>query len=276
MTQLKFQYHEQPGFTKVVSPENSVLDYVSLGILRQNTGDVAYHGNSGKEEVGLVILSGSASIRVGNCIWEHLGKRTSVYAGAATTIYVPPDTPYQIAAIDGPLELAITGARSERPGTPTLITPSQVWKHPRGVGNWERQISDLITHVNPISERLYLIEVITPPGNWSSVPPHKHDTDRPQVESQTEEIYYFKIDPPQGFGFQRIYTDDRQLDEAIVVENNTATIQPRGYHPVANHPGYQMYYLNVLAGEKRGMIQFDDPAHAWVKTLEPKFNTERA
>jgi 5-deoxy-glucuronate isomerase len=276
MTQLKFQYHKQSGFTHVVSPKNSVLEYVSLGILRQNAGDAPYKGNSGNEEVGLVILSGHAHICAGDFSWERLGERASVFDGAATIVYVPPKTPYQITAVDGPLELAITGARSDKPGTPTLITPSGVWEHGRGIANWERSISDLITHVNPISERLYLIEVITPPGNWSSVPPHKHDTDRPEVESQAEEIYYFKIDPPQGFGFQRVYTDDRQLDEAIVVENNTATIQPRGYHPVANHPGYRMYYLNVLAGEKRGMIQYDDPAHAWVKTLEPKQKVEEA
>ncbi len=274
--QLKYQYQEQTGFTKIVSPDNSVLEYVSLGILRLNPGDAPYVANSAGEEIGLVILSGVARITAGECVWDRVGARASVFDGAATVVYVPPGTDYQIEATEGLIEVAIGGARSDRPGKPTLITPQDIWEHPRGVANWERHISDLITHINPVSERLYLIEVITPPGNWSSVPPHKHDTDRPPIESEAEELYFFKTDPPQGFGFQRIYTDDHSIDEAIVVENNTVTLQPRGYHPVANHPGYRMYYLNVLAGAKRGMIQYDDPAHAWVKNLEAQHKTEES
>ncbi|MBZ0307920.1 MAG: 5-deoxy-glucuronate isomerase, partial [Anaerolineae bacterium] len=135
--------------------------------------------------------------------------------------------------------------------------------------NWERHIYDLITTVNPVSQRLYLIEVITPPGHWSSVPPHKHDVDNPPHESANEEIYFYKFKPEQGFGFQRVYTDDGSLDETCLAVHNSAIIQPRGYHPVANHPGYQMYYLNIIAGEKRALIPHDDPQHAWVKDVEP-------
>lgn len=265
MTQLKYQYQPQDGFASVVSPANSVLKYVSLGVLRLKPGDAPYRNNSNHEEVGLVVLSGTARIVAGQCVWDRVGQRATVFDGPASVVYVPPATEYQIEAVEGVIEVAIGGARSDQPGTPILITPEDVWVHPRGSDNWQRNIFDVITHVNPISQRLFLIEVITPSGNWSSVPPHKHDTDAPPIESQAEEIYFFKTDPPQGFGFQRIYTADGSIDEALVVENNTATIQPQGYHPVANHPGYQMYYLNILAGEKRGMIQFDDPAHAWVK-----------
>jgi 5-deoxy-glucuronate isomerase len=268
MPQLKFQYQPQHGFTRVVSPANSPLEYVSLGVLCVDTDDAPYVGNSGSEEVGLVVLRGVCRITAGDQAWDRVGGRKSVFDGPASVVYVPPATPYQIAVIEGPLEVAITGALADKTDTPTLISPDDVWVHPRGTANWERSIRDLITHVNPVSQRLYLIEVITPPGNWSSVPPHKHDRYEPPIESKAEEIYFFKIEPEQGFGFQRVYTDDRSIDEAIVVENNTVTIQPRGYHPVANHPGYQMYYLNILAGAHRGMIQYDDPVHAWVKTLE--------
>src|SRR5262249_36630343 len=143
----------------------------------------------------------------------------------------------------------------------------------RGIWNWERHIHDAITHINAVSQRLYIIEVYTPPGNWSSVPPHKHDQQNPPAESAAEEIYFFKMLPEQGFGFQRVYSDDRTRYEPYVVEHNTAVIQPRGYHPVANHPGYQMYYLNIIAGEKRGLIPYDDPAHAWVKNIEAVIKT---
>lgn len=268
MTQLKFKYEPGPGLRHVVSPKNSVLKYVSLHILQLTPYDSPFGANSGDEELALVVLSGVCAISAGIHRWEHVGGRRNVFQGAAHTVYVPCGTDYEVRAVGGPVEVAIGGARSDRPGEPTLITPEQVYRQKRGVWNWERHIFDLITHVNPVSQRLYAIEVITPPGNWSSVPPHKHDRDNPPYETELEEIYFYKMHPEQGFGFQRIYTEDRSLDEVCLVENNIATIQPAGYHPVANHPGYQMYYLNILAGEKRGMIQYDDPQHVWVKDVE--------
>lgn len=264
---LSYQYQAQAGLVQVVSPQNSPLQYVSLHVLQLQTGE-AYQGYSGNEELALVILTGRCHIKAcGKYEWQNLGGRRDVFEQPATTAYIPPQTQYEIIALT-PLEVAIGGARSDASSDPQLITPGQVHYTKRGVWNWERHIYDVITTVNPVSQRLFIIEVITPPGHWSSVPPHKHDTDNPPFESNCEEIYFYKMKPQQGFGFQRIYTDDGDLDEVCLVQHNTATIQPRGYHPVANHPGYQMYYLNILAGEKRGMIQYDDPQHAWLKDVE--------
>jgi 5-deoxy-glucuronate isomerase len=120
-----------------------------------------------------------------------------------------------------------------------------------------------------IPQNLIVGETINPPGNWSSSPPHKHDVDDLPMESKLEEVYFYKLKPQQGFGLQRIYSDDGDLDEAYVIRDGDTVAFPRGYHPVVAAPGYQLYYLWVLAGEKRIMCPNDDPDHAWVKDTEP-------
>jgi 5-deoxy-glucuronate isomerase len=118
------------------------------------------------------------------------------------------------------------------------------------------------------------VEVYTPPGNWSSYPPHKHDHHRTDgrgalLEADLEEVYFYKIDRPDGFAIQRIYTDDRTLDRTIVATNDDLVLIPGGYHPVAAAPGYTVYYLNFLAGSAKSLASADDPAHAWVKQAWP-------
>jgi 5-deoxy-glucuronate isomerase len=114
------------------------------------------------------------------------------------------------------------------------------------------------------TESLLIAEVITPGGNWSSYPPHKHDRLAEPEESALEEIYYHRLNPTQGFAFQRVYTDDRSLDETVCVEDGDVVLVPRGYHPVGAPHGYDLYYLNVMAGPKRTWIFNNDPAHAWI------------
>jgi 5-deoxy-glucuronate isomerase len=270
MPQLKFQYQSAPGLQTVVSPDNSSLFYTSLRVLQLRDGET-FEGNSGAEEHGLVVMSGACSVTVEgkNNVTYSVSGRRDVFEKRSAVVYIPAGTPYRVMAVGGtPLEIAIGGALSDRAGSPALIAPEQLRYEKRGAWNWERHIYDSITTVNPVSQRLFLIEVYTPPGNWSSVPPHKHDVDNLPYESAAEEIYFYKMKPEQGFGFQRVYTDDRSLDEVVLAEHNSAVIQPRGYHPVANHPGYQMYYLNVIAGEKRALIPADDPQHRWLKDVE--------
>jgi 5-deoxy-glucuronate isomerase len=275
MPQLKFMYQPTQGLQTVVSSENSILQWISLRVLQLAAGET-YTGNSGDEEQALVLMSGTCAVTCGDQRWEQVGGRMHVFAGGSYTVYAPPRTAYTVTAGNAPVEIAIGGAKATREGTPTLITPAMLKQEKRGVWNWERNICDVITTVNPISERLFIIEVYTPPGNWSSVPPHKHDRDAIPYESNAEEIYFFKMKPEQGFGFQRIYTEDGSIDEAVVAQHNCATIQPRGYHPVANHPGYQMYYLNIIAGEKRALIPHDDSQHVWVKDVEAVIKTRNS
>jgi 5-deoxy-glucuronate isomerase len=120
------------------------------------------------------------------------------------------------------------------------------------------------------SSRLVVVEVYTPSGNWSSYPPHKHDehiVDQAGnvLEADLEEIYFYKIDRPEGFAYQRIYTSDRKIDELIMARDSHLVLSPQGYHPVVAAPGYNCYYLNMLAGSAQSLAATDDPDHAWVK-----------
>ena len=133
----------------------------------------------------------------------------------------------------------------------------------RGHGSNTRYVRDILPQDSP-AEALLVVEVITPPGHSSSYPPHKHDTDDIPAESFLEETYYHRLDPPQGFAFQRVYTDDRSLDEAMTVEDRDVVMVPRGYHPVIVPHGYTSYYLNVMAGPQRVWHFHNDPAHAWM------------
>lgn len=266
MANLKFQYQPAPGLQKVVSAENSGLKYISLSVLHLKKGEI-YHANSSGEELALVLITGSATVKAAGHGWENIGGRKNVFERPAHVVYIPCNTDYDITALTE-LEVAIGGSVSDKKSAPALITPDMSHYERRGVWSWERHIYDLITAHNPVSQRLYIIEVITPPGHWSSVPPHKHDEENPPYESSNEEIYFYKFKPEQGFGFQRIYTGDGSLDEVCLAVHNSAIIQPKGYHPVANHPGYQMYYLNIIAGDKRHLLPSDDPQHAWVKDVE--------
>jgi 5-deoxy-glucuronate isomerase len=108
--------------------------------------------------------------------------------------------------------------------------------------------------------------VITPPGHWSSYPPHKHDRDAPPAESLLEETYYHRIDPAHGFALQWVYSDERDLDEAMSVRDRDVVLVPRGYHTVSAPPGYAVYYLNVMAGPTRDWAIANDPDHEWMLT----------
>ncbi len=133
----------------------------------------------------------------------------------------------------------------------------------RGTGANTRFVCDILPESEP-ADHLLVVEVVTPGGHSSSYPPHKHDTDNIPVESSLEETYYHRLNPPQGFAFQRVYTDDRSLDESLAVEDHDVVMVPRGYHPVVVPYGYDSYYLNVMAGATREWHFKNDPVHEWM------------
>jgi 5-deoxy-glucuronate isomerase len=136
--------------------------------------------------------------------------------------------------------------------------------HTRGEGQCQREIHNILMEDRPAGS-LLLTEVYSPAGNWSSYPPHKHDEDHLPEESQLEESYYFRINPPQGFAMQRVYTSDGSLDQTVSPRNGDLVLVPRGYHVVGAPHGYEVYYLNVLAGPTRALRVTFDPDHVWVK-----------
>jgi len=176
-------------------------------------------------------------------------------------------------------DFAVTWVPTDQDHAPWLIAPEAVKRSIRGGDNVSRQINDLLPPGSP-AHRLVLVEVYTPSGNWSSYPPHKHDrhivgADGTLIEADLEEVYFYKIDRPGGFAYQRIYTTSdasplhaagRGFDALVRAEDNCAVLVPEGYHPVVSGPGYTTYYLNVLAGSAQSLANQDDPAHTWVKT----------
>ena len=195
--------------------------------------------------------------------WRGIGRRMSVFEGPAPyAVYVPAGDRFEVAALTD-LELAVCLAPGKGTHPARLIEPGDVAVEVRGRGSMERRIHHILPETEP-ADSLLVVEVFTQGGNWVGYPPHKHDVDDPPRETYLEETYYHKIRPEHGFALQLVYTDDRSLDERLVVRNNDAVLVPRGYHPVAAAPGYDLYYINVMAGPVRMWRIHNDPDHEWL------------
>lgn len=252
--------------TAVAGPETHPLDRLRFELLRLEPGE-SYDSATDDYELGLVVLGGTVDVHAAESSFANVGSRPNVFAGRATAVYVPPRTRFQASA--GPevgAEVALCFARSSEGGPVTLVTPADVVSREVGRANWRRRVEDLLATAPATS--LLLGETYNPPGNWSSYPPHKHDVESPGEEVALEEIYHYRLAPPQGFGVQCVYTEEGDVSEACIVRNGDTVAIPRGYHPVVAAPGYSLYYLWMLSGPIRVMRPRDDPRHAWVKAVE--------
>jgi 5-deoxy-glucuronate isomerase len=220
-------------------------------------------GVTGTNELGIVVLGGTCSVRSSAGDFPTFGRRRNVFDGIAHTLYLPIGTTFVITA-ETPADVALCYCKAEEKHPAKLVHPGEVEVEIRGGGNATRQINHL---VKPSfgAHRLLLVEVYTPAGNWSSYPPHKHDVHNPPAEVDLEEIYYYRIDQPEGYAIQRVYTTDKRLDETLTVRSGDLVLIPEGYHPVVAAHGYNVYYLNALAGSARSMAASDDPQYAWVR-----------
>jgi len=212
------------------------------------------------QEVAIVLLQGACAVEVDGRRFE-LGPRAGVFEQLPWTMYLPRDTPYRI---DGDAEIAIASCPCEARREPVLQRPDEVGVEVRGAGNATRQINNTIQPGFP-AERILVCEVLTPGGNWSSYPPHKHDEDRFPDEVVLEEIYYYRTRAPEAFGLQRLYSPPRELDETWTVRDRDLVLVPYGYHAFSAAPGYDFYYLNALAGDHHSMANSDDPGLAWIR-----------
>ena len=208
------------------------------------------------------MLSGKARISTKNFDSGVIGEREDVFSGLPWSVYVPPHNTVSVEAASD-CEIAICSAPALGKLPARVIPPAEVETATRGVGTNLRHIRNVLSE-NASAESLLVVEVITPGGHWSSYPPHKHDEDDLPRESLLEETYYHRLNPPQGFAVQRVYTDERDLDETMAVGDRDVVLVPRGYHPVSAAHGYDLYYLNVMAGPKRTWRFHNDPAHEWL------------
>ena len=250
------------GRIQHITPISANWRYVGFDVVLLKAGDKQTF-DTANNEVCTVVISGRVDIKTAHETFANLGDRECVFEDKAPfAVYVPPKNTITVTALaDAEVALCSAPAKGELPAR--LIKPDDCEVSVRGTGTNTRHIRNIMMS-NVIAEKLLITEVITPNGHWSSYPPHKHDTDSLPSESALEETYYHKLNPQQGFAFQRIYTDDRSIDETISVEHNSVVMVPKGYHPVGAPHGYDLYYLNVMAGPKREWVFHNDPAHEWI------------
>ena len=251
-----------------VTPESAGWAYVGFAVYRLQPGEKLKHP-TGDNEVCLVLLSGKANVATAREAWVGIGERMNVFEQIPPySVYVPNSDHYEVEALTE-LELAVCSAPGHGSFPARLIAPADVGTETRGSGSIQRYIHNILPEQKP-ADSLLVVEVYTPEGHWSSYPPHKHDRDALPDESLLEETYYYHVRPEQGFAVQRVYTDDRSLDEVLAVKDGETVMVPRGYHPVSAPPGYQVYYLNVMAGPNRVCKFHHAPDHDWImKRREP-------
>ena len=224
--------------------------------------------NTGEYEYCIVLLGGNFKIDSDKGSWETVNGRKNVFSGIGHAMYLPRRTQFTLTAQAEGTDIALCWVATDEDHPPRMKRPEEAAIELRGGDNANRQINSLL-EPGFDCHKIVCVEVYTPSGNWSSFPAHKHDERKVDalgnlLEANLEEIYFYKIDKPQGYAIQQVYTDDRSLDEIIRVKNNEAVLIPRGYHPVAAGHGYNVYYLNFLAGSDQSLANTSDPDHEWI------------
>jgi 5-deoxy-glucuronate isomerase len=243
-----------------VTPRSAGWDYVGFEVLELGT-KASVSRNTGDTEVCIVVVQGTCTVASAHGEWRHLGGRESPFEGRPDAAYLPPGTEF---GLSGSGEVALCSAPAPNGGAEArVLRGDEIEPETRGFGAQERTVLPILM-ADREAESLLVCEVLTPPGHWSSYPPHKHDRDALPEESYLEETYYHRIDPPHGFALQRVYTGDGNLDETLAVRDRDVVLVPRGYHTVSAPPGYAVYYLNVMAGPERTWAIANDPDHEWM------------
>jgi 5-deoxy-glucuronate isomerase len=255
------------GPVVAVDPAAAGWEYLDFAAYRMRPGQAVERAGDDRENLVLV-LEGRAAVRVGERELGVLGSRDSVFDGPPPpVVLVEPGLEVEVVASTDAL-VVVAGAPGGEVRRTALVEPAEVLVEARGSGQTARRIHHLLP---PSAEagRLIAFEVFTPGGNWSSYPPHKHDTEDPPRESRLEELYFYRFAKPQGFAFQRVYTPDRSLDEALAPGDLDVVLVPEGYHPVGTPAGYDCYYLNVMGGPTRAWHFTIDPDHHWLMDWDP-------
>jgi 5-deoxy-glucuronate isomerase len=244
-----------------VTPASAGWTYVGFEAV---TLDDAITRSTGDRELCIVAIEGSAVVRSRHGTWELAG-RPDPWSGPPDAAYLPPGSDV---TISGEGEVGLCWAPAPEGGAAArVLSGDDVEAETRGHGAQERFVHPILMGDRD-AESLLVVEVLTPPGHWSSYPPHKHDRDDPPRETLLEETYYHRVRPARGFGLQRVYSDDGSLDETIAFGDRDCVLVPRGYHTVSAPPGYDLYYLNVMAGPTRSWVFANDPDHEW--TIAPR------
>lgn len=250
-----------PGFTQISRPGDARMKHLSFGMVALPAGG-RHSLAPNSQETALVLLKGEAVVSGGGLERRTIGPRADFFHDRPWTVFLPAQNGCEIEARTD-CEIAVCQAPSTRPGPAAVIPPEKVKEVSLGKPGFQRLAWMMVTE-EVAADFLFIGEAIVPPANWASFPPHRHDVDDLPHEVDMEEIYYFRFDRPQGFGIQKIYTDNRSIDETLTVQDHHTVLIPEGYHPVCTAPGYSMYYLWIMAGKNRRFLSRQDPDHRWV------------
>ena len=257
--------HSRPreGYTAIIEPGQYNMQLTGFGLLQLSAGQ-SWSASSAESELALIILGGKCAVQGEGFHFKEVGRRATVFDGKPYAVYLPRHQNYEILA-SSQLDLALCRAPATKESAPpSLITPEMTRSLSIGRDNFKREACIIIDEKFD-SRHFYIGEGMVPSGNWSGYPPHRHDVDNPPLELDMEECYFYRFDPPQGFGIQKVYTRDGRIDETYTVKNNDTVAIAEGYHPLCAAPGYNMYYLWVMCGKnQRGLVSSMDPNHEWV------------
>ncbi|AEQ50318.1 5-deoxy-glucuronate isomerase [Pelagibacterium halotolerans] len=262
MSELLVKPSGETGKVIDITPESAGWRYVGFALHRLSAAQ-GVSAVTGDREVCLVFVSGTGTVTAGGQNLGPLGGRESPFDGKPAAVYVPGNCNWSVMA-ETDLELAVCSAPALTGRAVRVIAPEAMSQEVRGKGTNTRYVTNILPETDGVADSLLVVEVITPGGHTSSYPPHKHDRDALPDESYLEETYYHRLNPHQGFAFQRVYTEDRTLDETLLIEDGVTTLVPKGYHPCAAIHGYDLYYLNVMAGPRRVWRFHNQPEHEWL------------
>jgi 5-deoxy-glucuronate isomerase len=252
-------------FELLITPDSAGCGFSGLRVLALAAGERRAFG-TGEDELVVVPLEGACTVTVDGERFDVAG-RDGVFAAVTDVLYVPRESHVEIAS-ERAGRFALPSARAARRLEPVHVAAEDIPVELRGAGSASRQVNNFCGPDAAFADRLIAVEVLTPGGNWSSYPPHKHDEDVPGVETALEEIYYYEV-ARGGVAYQRVYTSGpgRDIDVTAEVRSGDAIVMPHGWHgPSMAAPGYDLYYLNVMAGPGERAWRFrDDPDHAWIR-----------
>lgn len=246
-----------------ITPESANWGYVGFGLYHLKPGESAAEP-TGETEVILVLVEGKAEISGAGKVFGELGDRMNVFEKKPPhCVYIPAGADWSATATTD-CTLAICTAPAKPGREAAIIGPAGITLTERGKGANTRHIFPIAMEERDVADSLLVTEVFTPSGNWSSYPPHRHDEDNFPAMTYLEETYYHRLNPDQGFGFQRVFTEDGSLDETMAVSSGDVVLVPKGHHPCGAPYGYEMYYLNVMAGPMRNWRFQNHPDHDWI------------
>lgn len=253
---------EQSGELLRFTREQAAWEWMSFVVRRLQPGETLSLQTQG-EEMGLVLLGGRCTANWGEGK-TPIGGRKNVFDGLPWALYLSTGSKVCLQA-ETVCEIAECLVPSTVSFAPRLITPAEISSNLRGGENASRQIVEVLPSQFP-ADKLVVFEVYTPGGNWSSYPPHKHEVHNPPLEVDLDEIYYYRMKEPRAFALQNLYSSDGARDSTLKVHDGDAVLVRDGYHPVVAGPGYDVYYLNFLAGTSRSMMVTEDPEHVWLRS----------